>query len=275
MSGVWSDFENVDAAQEPDHYLRYLDELRSLGDTAEYKALSYQRLGLSTDGSERTRILDVGCGAGHDCLDLARLGGGVVSVTGVDVSARLLEVARSRCRAAGVDVRFEEGSVYRLPFTDGSFTACRSDRVFLYLDRPEGAVREMRRVLEPNGLLWVRDPDMATLLIDADGLDPSVTRSIATWFSDGFPNGYSGRRLYRLFREAGIRDVSVVPRTLVVTSLKEADTLFAIRRTALAAAEAGAMDHAAVERWLERLVTADRKGSFLFSLTFFETFGRR
>jgi ubiquinone/menaquinone biosynthesis C-methylase UbiE len=246
-----------------------------LGDTAEYKALSYERLGLGGYRREKLRILDVGCGAGHDCLDIARLGGTSVSVTGIDTSDHLLEVARSRCRSAGLDVRFEEGSVYQIPFSDESFSVCRSDRLFLYLDRPEDALREMCRVLEPEGLPWVRDADLATMLVQARGLDPTVTTSIATYFSDGFPNGWSGRRLCPLLRRAGIRDVCVAPKTLCLPSLKEADALFGIRRTALASADAGTVDREAVGCWLERLDAADREGSFFFSLTFFEAFGRR
>jgi hypothetical protein len=65
----------------------------------------------------------------------------------------------------------------------------------------------------------------------------------------------------------------VVPRTLVSRSLKEADTLFAIRRNALASAAAGAVDRAAVDQWLAVLADADADGLFSFSLTFFEAFG--
>jgi ubiquinone/menaquinone biosynthesis C-methylase UbiE len=204
---------------------------------------------------------------------MARLGGTGVSVTGVDQSAQLLEVARRRAAEARVDVRFEEGSAYQLPFDDDTFSTCRSDRVFLYLDRPGDALTEMHRVVEPDGLLWVRDPDMTTLLLDADGLDPATTRTISDFFSDGFPNGWSGRRLDRLIRQQGSGDVSVVPRTLVSSSLKEADTLFAIRQNALASAAAGAVDRAAVDQWLAVLAAADAEGLFSFSLTFFEAFG--
>jgi ubiquinone/menaquinone biosynthesis C-methylase UbiE len=273
-SAVWSEFEDIDAAADADRYVHYLDQLRSLGDTAEYKALSYQRLGLEPGATvSGARILDVGSGAGHDCIEMARLGGTGVSVTGVDQSAQLLEVARRRAAEAGVDVQFEEGSAYQLPFDDDAFSACRSDRVFLYLDRPGDALTEMHRVVEPGGLLWVRDPDMTTLLLDADGLDASATRTISDFFSDGFPNGWSGRRLDRLLRQQGSDDVSVVPRTLISRSLKEADTLFAIRRNAVASAAAGAVDRSDVDRWLAALAAADAEGLFSFSLTFFEAFG--
>jgi ubiquinone/menaquinone biosynthesis C-methylase UbiE len=273
-SAVWSEFEDIDAAADADGYVDYLDQLRSLGDTAEYKALSYQRLGLGPGGTASgARILDVGSGAGHDCIEMARLGGTGVSVTGVDPSAQLLEVSRRRAAEARVDVRFEQGSAYQLPFDDDAFSACRSDRVFLYLDRPGDALTEMHRVAEPGGLLWVRDPDMTTLLLDADGLDPATTRTISDFFSDGFPNGWSGRRLDRLLRQQGIGDATVVPRTLISRSLKEADTLFAIRRNAVASAAAGAVDRSDVDRWLAALAAADAEGLFSFSLTFFEAFG--
>src|SRR5918912_194906 len=49
----------------------------------------------------RRRVLDLGCGEGGYSRELARRG---ASVVGVDGSARLIEVARERARAAGLDV---------------------------------------------------------------------------------------------------------------------------------------------------------------------------
>ncbi|MGH2787130.1 MAG: class I SAM-dependent methyltransferase [Actinomycetota bacterium] len=61
------------------------------------------------------RVLDVGCGAGRHAVALAGAG---LSVTGVDVSERLLEVAAERAREAGVAVSFFQVDARQMPFDD-------------------------------------------------------------------------------------------------------------------------------------------------------------
>src|SRR3989337_3957283 len=60
-----------------------------------------------------TRMLDVACGAGQIAIPAARAG---VRVTGVDIAPNLIEQARARAKAEGVDVRFEEGDAEQLPY---------------------------------------------------------------------------------------------------------------------------------------------------------------
>ena len=88
-------------------------------------------------------------------------------------------------------------------------------------------------------------------------------------------DGWSGRTLPRLFHAARLRDVQYHPQTLVLRKFAEADRMFAIRRTASCAVEAGAVASEAAEAWLASLEEADRRGQFTFSLTFFETLGRK
>jgi SAM-dependent methyltransferase len=59
--------------------------------------------------------LDLGCGTGRFSIDLARRGW---QVTGVDLVPKAVRIARERAREAGVDVRFIEADVARLPVAD-------------------------------------------------------------------------------------------------------------------------------------------------------------
>lgn len=61
------------------------------------------------------RVLDVGCGPGRHAIRLAQAG---LSVTGVDVSSRFLELAAEAARAAGVRPSFFEVDARRMPFED-------------------------------------------------------------------------------------------------------------------------------------------------------------
>jgi len=61
------------------------------------------------------RVLDVGCGTGRHSVALAEAG---LSVTGVDVSRRFLDIAAERARAAGVRASFFQVDARQMPFDD-------------------------------------------------------------------------------------------------------------------------------------------------------------
>src|SRR6185503_13988946 len=101
------------------------------------------------------RLLDVGCGPGSITRGLAeRVTPG--EVVGVDLSADTLEAARRDAAARGLDnLRYEEGSVYALPFPDASFDVAYAHQVLQHLRERDAALREILRVLRPGGLLAV------------------------------------------------------------------------------------------------------------------------
>jgi SAM-dependent methyltransferase len=72
---------------------------------------------------------------------------------GVDVEPLACALARERSAA---DIR--EASVLALPFGDGEFDAVVSSDVIYHLDDDDAALREMRRVLRPGGMLVVNVP---------------------------------------------------------------------------------------------------------------------
>lgn len=90
------------------------------------------------------RYLDAGCGAGL-ALSLAAQRGAVVS--GLDASAPLLDVARSRTPAADLRV----GDIEQLPFQEGSFDAVTAFNSIQYAVDPAVAVAELARVVAPGG----------------------------------------------------------------------------------------------------------------------------
>src|SRR5882757_6132468 len=106
------------------------------------------------------RVLDVGCGPGTITLDIAgRVTPG--RVVGVDASAAVIEQAQRD--AAGVDnVEFATGDIYALDFADASFDVVHAHQVLQHLPDPIGALREMRRVCKPDGVVAARDSDYST-----------------------------------------------------------------------------------------------------------------
>jgi SAM-dependent methyltransferase len=95
-------------------------------------------------------VLDAGCGAGAHSLELIRRG---AAVTGVDLSAGLLDIARARL---GPDVQLRQADLaQRLPFADASFDAVLASLVMHYLPDWQPTLAEFRRVLRPEGRLVI------------------------------------------------------------------------------------------------------------------------
>ena len=97
---------------------------------------------------ERPRILDVGCGTGGNLSMLSQFG----DAEGVDISPDALEFCRQRGLA---NVRL--GAAEKLPYDDATFDLVTALDVVEHLDDDVSGLREMRRVLKPNGrvLLFV------------------------------------------------------------------------------------------------------------------------
>jgi SAM-dependent methyltransferase len=94
------------------------------------------------------RVLDVGCGAG---TDLARFARGGAIVTGVDLSAAAIELARANFAQQGLTGEFHEADGERLPFADGTFDLVFAHGVVQYTPSGQALVDECRRVLAPGG----------------------------------------------------------------------------------------------------------------------------
>lgn len=101
----------------------------------------------------RGRVLDVAVGTGanlpHYPLD--------ASVTGIDLSPRMLAEARRRAARLGRAVELVEGDAERLPFPDASFDTAVCALGLCSIPRPEVAIAEMHRVLAPGGRLLLLD----------------------------------------------------------------------------------------------------------------------
>lgn len=95
----------------------------------------------------RGRVLEVGVGTGRN-LDLYPPG---LELVGIDLSQRMLDRARARARRLGLAVELRKADVEALPFPDGSFDTVTATCVFCSVADPVRGLREVRRVLKPDG----------------------------------------------------------------------------------------------------------------------------
>jgi SAM-dependent methyltransferase len=94
------------------------------------------------------RVLDLATGTGNAALLAAGAG---ALVTGVDTAPRLIDLARDRAAAEGVDVSFVVGNIQALPLDDGSFDVALSVFGLIFAADASRAFDEMIRVLGPAG----------------------------------------------------------------------------------------------------------------------------
>lgn len=110
-------------------------------------------------------VIDVGCGPGSISVGLARAVAPRGTLVAVDVAEDVLPMARAAARDAGVtNATFEVASVYDLPHPDDRFDVAHAHQVLQHLSDPVAALRELRRVVKPGGLIAIRDADYASML---------------------------------------------------------------------------------------------------------------
>ena len=127
------------------------------------------------------RILDVGCGTGANLELLGQFG----DAEGVDVSMDALAF----CRARGLQ-NVRHGAAEKLPYRDGSFDLVTALDVVEHLDDDVAGLREMRRVLRPEGRALLFVPAFMFLW----GVQDDVSNHRRRYTLDG---------LRRVVREAG------------------------------------------------------------------------
>ncbi len=154
------------------------------------------------------RILDVGCGPGTITLDLAeRVGSG--QVVGIDNAADVIATAESNRVERGLgNVAFAVGDVYALDFDDDSFGIVHAHQVLQHLSDPVAALREMRRVCRPGGLVAIRDSDYAGFVWAP--LDQRLDRWMALYHDLAHGNRAepdAGRFLLHWAQAAGFSDI--------------------------------------------------------------------
>ncbi|MEV7456794.1 methyltransferase domain-containing protein [Pseudarthrobacter oxydans] len=156
-------------------------------------------------------VLDVGCGPGTITCDFAVLVA-PGKVTGLDRSPDIIAQAKALAMEREVsNVEFMAGNIYDLDFDDETFDVVHAHQVLQHLTDPVEALREMRRVAKPGGIVAVRDADFHGMswypaipeldewmelyqrIARRNGAEPDAGRRLVSWaqaagFSDVAPS---------------------------------------------------------------------------------------
>lgn len=102
---------------------------------------------------ESATLCDIGCGAAPVTLDLLRRG---YNVVGLDYSSDMLSNARQRLVSENINTKpLINGNSESLPFVNESFNCAICLGVISYVENYENIIKEIQRVLKPNGTLII------------------------------------------------------------------------------------------------------------------------
>lgn len=110
------------------------------------------------DITPNARVLDLGCGTGTLTI-LVKQRQPAAEVVGFDGDPQVLEIARAKAGQQGVNISFDQGMAYQLPYPNNSFDRVLSSLVLHHLTTQDRvrALSEVKRVLKPGGEFWMVD----------------------------------------------------------------------------------------------------------------------
>jgi SAM-dependent methyltransferase len=213
------------------------------------------------------RVLDIGVGPGLLALEIAKAVGAGGEVVGIDVSADMLALARTRLDGQA-QARCVEGDAASLGFADGAFDAAVSTQVHEYVADMPRAMAELHRVLRPGGRALVLDTDWRSIVWRSSD-NARMERVLKVW--DGhLADPHLPSRLGPLMRAAGFAEPSVEIVPMLTPSWRPDSYAAGIMRQILDYARrygpGQGLPEAEVEAWWQDQQALIARGEFFFSL---------
>ncbi|MEP6925570.1 MAG: methyltransferase domain-containing protein [Pyrinomonadaceae bacterium] len=221
--------------------------------------------------------LEIGCGTGALLCDLAGIVGAKGKVIGIEPQPALARVARQNISSENLSAiaTVKNESAERIFVQSEIAAACFAQTVLIHFPEQllKKSLMEMVRVVRRGGRIISVDQDGDTWTIDHP--DRELTRRIVRFNSDQrFADGWTGRRLRRLFRGAGLEEIEV--QVLVQTDTDKSSYLFGMaERIATTAAEVGEITIDECQNWLEQLNRLAEEGNFFSSINYYICAGTR
>lgn len=153
------------------------------------------------------KVLDISCGTGLVTFPIAEAVGTEGSVTGIDLSEGMIEKAASLADKDGVsNVSFQHMDAEDLELPDHTFDVTINSLGLMYYPDPDKAIREMYRVIKPEGraaaLVWGRRKECGWT-----DIFPIVDRRVESDVCPMFFQLGTGENLQKTFRKAGFTNI--------------------------------------------------------------------
>ncbi len=146
--------------------------------------------------------LELGCGIGLFTAELAQTG---AAITAIDISPDLLEIAKTERSASNVN--YEVQNAYAMNYGGETFDTVVGSSVLHHLEL-EPALREIRRVLKPDGTIFFTEPNMLNPQIAVQKNVPWIKRKLGDSPDE---TAFFRWPLHRLLEKNGFREIRIDP----------------------------------------------------------------
>ncbi|HXL01706.1 MAG TPA: methyltransferase domain-containing protein, partial [Candidatus Atribacteria bacterium] len=137
------------------------------------EAMHFQRYRFASQFVKDKVVLDAGCGAGYGSWIMATEGG-AREVIGIDYAREIIEYDLEKYQKD--NLTFETMNVLDLAFEDNKFDVVVCFEVFEHIDDPDVLLKELSRVLKPDGMLIVSTPNKTVYSPDKEPGNPFHVR---------------------------------------------------------------------------------------------------
>ena len=154
----------------------------------------------------KQNILELGCGPGYSTLDLARYLGPTCDITAIELSPNFSQESAKRLRDYP-QVRVINEDLHQIDLPKDTFDACYGRWIFMFLPKPEEALKKIIRSLKPGGMLILQEyvDYQAMNLVPSPPIFKKTVDCIIKSFSDAGGDGDIMRKLPLMVNGLGMR----------------------------------------------------------------------
>lgn len=262
---VSADLQDV---RETDYFVEYLRFVDSVPQFRVIKERSYEALALK----EGSSVLDAGCGIGLDTCRIGARTGKSGKVIGLDSNASMITFAEKNRLPNLENVSFICGDLQTLDFPDNFFDAVHIERTLEHLKDPKPALQSLLRVIKQGGTIVIVEPDFETATPDPG--DRDATRSLVSYCADNVGDGWIGRKLYGLMREAGF-EVRIEAEPVIIHDYPTFSRIGLLDKFVPGAVRTGLISRKEADLLVEGWKQAGEKGNFFWSMVMFRATGKK
>ncbi|TDS54564.1 bifunctional demethylmenaquinone methyltransferase/2-methoxy-6-polyprenyl-1,4-benzoquinol methylase UbiE [Myroides indicus] len=183
-------------------------------------------------------ILDIATGTGDLAILLSK--SNAEKITGLDLSAGMLEVGKQKVKALNLQNRIEmiQGDSENLPFEDNTFDAITVGFGIRNFENLKKGLSEILRVLKPNGIFVILETSVPTKfpfkqgyffytqnILPFMGKLFSRDQKAYKYLSDSAKNFPFGEELNNILRQVGFKNVKHQPQTMGIATIYSASKL--------------------------------------------------
>jgi ubiquinone/menaquinone biosynthesis C-methylase UbiE len=192
----------------------------TLKEAIEYDAMDFTEV--NTDFAQQAialahstaKVLDVGTGTARIPILIAQQRP-AWKITGIDLAQSMLDIGKKNIAQANLEkqIHLEAVDAKQMSYTDAQFDLVLSNSLLHHLPNPLPFLKELNRVLKPNGGILLRDllrPASESIINDiVEQIGENYTRHQKQLFQDSLHAAFTLEEIEELIQEAGIEKVKI------------------------------------------------------------------